>query len=88
MFRIHALGDRGSTLQVEGRIVGDGSTVLERECRSRLGTGSSVRLDLERVRYIDREAVALLRRLRREGLELTNCSPLLEEMLDEGEGAR
>lgn len=73
------------SLQVEGRIVGDDVRILDCECRSLLWTGSALRLDLAGVRFVDRAGVAVLRALRREGLEIEGCSPLLQEILDDGD---
>lgn len=73
------------SLQVEGRIVGEDVRILDRECRSLLGTGSALHLDLAGVRFVDRAGVAVLRALRREGLEIERCSPLLQEILDDGD---
>lgn len=74
-----------ASLRVEGRIVGDDSAILDRECRSLLASGSTLRLDLSGVRFVDRAGVAVLRALRREGFGIEGCSPLLQEVLDDGD---
>ena len=56
-------------LRLEGRVVGAWVQELERASRKFLESGQSVELDLAEVSYVDRDGVALLRRLKRgEGL--------------------
>ncbi|HET6342879.1 MAG TPA: hypothetical protein VFG78_11945 [Gemmatimonadota bacterium] len=77
--------DNRVALQVEGRIVGEDTLLLERECWAIQGGGSSVRLDLAGVRYVDRSAIRLLKALQQQGLEISGCSPLLREILADGD---
>lgn len=77
-------GNRVS-LRVEGRIAGADVEILERQCRPLLGRESAVGLDLAGVRLVDQAGVAALRTLRRAGFHLEGCSPLLQEMLDDGD---
>lgn len=77
-------GNRVS-LRGEGRIVGADVEILERECRPLFGRESSVRLDLAGVRLVDQAGVTALRALRRAGFHLERCSPLLQEVLDDGD---
>ena len=83
MFRI-TRNDRpeATFLKVEGRIVGDDSALLERECRSLLAGGFPLRLDLSEVRFVDLAGVAMLRALRRDGLGIDGWTPLVREVLD------
>lgn len=76
----------GAGLRVEGRIVGDGSTLLEHECAIRLDAGVPLLLDLGGVRYVDTPSIRVLRALQRRGLEFSNCSPLLADILHDAEG--
>ena len=73
------------SLRVEGRIVGAAVETLERECRPLLGQESGVRLDLAGVGLVDQAGLAALRALRRAGFLIEGCSPLLQEVLDDGD---
>lgn len=72
------------TLIVEGRIVSRSLTMLEDECRRCLKSGRSLTLDLSRVTHAGPPAVDLLRRLNREGAQLTRVRPLLRDLLGGG----
>ena len=79
-----ALSPSESLVKAEGQIVAEWVGVLEAECRELLGAGQRVVLDLGAVSYLDGRAVRVLRELHGANLVLSNCSPLIEELLTEG----
>ena len=71
----------GATLRLEGRAIGTLVAEVEAACEQHLSQGHRLRLDLADLSYADRAAIALLQELRRRGVDLTNCSPFLNEEL-------
>lgn len=76
-------GHREITLKAEGQIMAEWVELLERECRALAARDRRVVLDLGDVSYLDSRAVRLLRALAAGPVSLTNCSPLVEELLAE-----
>ena len=85
MLRITKVSERPQsvTLQLEGRVAGDGLEVLAAECRHWRACGKRARLDLARVAFVDSPGADLLRSLRRQGVEVTGAPPLIEDVLTE-----
>jgi ABC-type transporter Mla MlaB component len=75
------------TLRIEGRVVSEWVTLLERECGLAVQQNRRVRLDLSAVQFIDGRGVAALRRLGRKGVEIVNCQEFIEELLRRGDEA-
>jgi anti-anti-sigma regulatory factor len=69
------------TLKVEGRIVTEWVTVLERESTAWLQEKRAVQLDFSEVRFIDNHGVEMMKRITSEKLRCLNCPPLIEEIL-------
>lgn len=74
--------ERAVTLRLEGRLVADWVAVLEAECRPRLETGETVRLDLTDVVSTDGDGLRALRALRARGVTLLDTPPFLTGRLD------
>src|SRR5262245_43002342 len=74
--------DSGATLELEGRIVGEGATLLERECIELLEMKAAVRLDLAGVSFVDRAGIDALRRLSGIGVEIHSRSGPLTSVLE------
>jgi anti-anti-sigma regulatory factor len=74
-------GPSWTTLRVEGRIVTQWVSLLERECWLALEDNRRVRLDLSSVTFIDSRGVAVLRRLGAKEFEVINCPEFIEELL-------
>lgn len=83
MLRITRLEEAPSmvVLKVEGWIASDWIPVLENECFSLLQDEKQVVLDLADVTFVDSRGVESLKRLRIEDLRLTNCPPLIEDLM-------
>ena len=73
--------EKVTTLRLEGRVIGPWVKELRKACDHVISQGRRVSLDVGEVTFMDREAVALLRRLNGNVLTLVNCPPLLTEQL-------
>jgi hypothetical protein len=83
MLKISKLSPAENTveLQLEGRLIGPWVNELKVACALCLAEGKDLKLNLDEVHFADREGVALLHTVYREGVELANCSPFLAEQL-------
>jgi anti-anti-sigma regulatory factor len=72
------------TLKLEGRIVADWASVLERECSGLIQEGQSVLLDFSEVRFVDGRGLEVLKRIGSENLQIINSSDLIKELLKGG----
>lgn len=73
--------DPAVTLKLEGRLIGPWVAELKRTCEQHLTEKRTIHLDFADVTFADRAGLALLLRLRAQGIRLVNCSPFLEEEL-------
>ena len=69
------------TLLVEGRVVAPWLGVLEEECRQGLLQGLQVTVDLSGVTYVGPAGIAVLRELVGQGVQLSQLSPILAELV-------
>ena len=67
--------EQGVVLHISGRITGEDLNVL----RTALEEGRVVALDLTEVELADRDAVTLLARTERDGIELKHCPAYIRE---------
>ena len=67
--------EQGVVLRISGRIAGEDLDVL----RTALEEGRVVALDLTEVELADRDAVTLLARTERSGIELRHCPAYIRE---------
>ncbi len=83
MLRIEKVGDDAATviLKLEGRIVAQWVTVLDEECQRVLRRPTPLVLDVAGVTFVDRDGVAMLRKMRNERVQLVNGSVFLRELL-------
>jgi anti-anti-sigma regulatory factor len=83
VFRITRVveGPSWTTLRVEGRIVTQWVSLLERECWLALEDNRRVRLDLSSVTFIDSRGVAVLRHLGTKEFEVIKCPEFIKELL-------
>lgn len=72
------------TLKLEGRIVSDWVSLLERECQTLLHEKQRVRLDFSEVTFIDGRGVEMLKRIAAENLQILNCSAFIEDLFKGG----
>jgi hypothetical protein len=78
----HVLIERGVVLRVSGRIAGEDLAVL----RTALEEGRVVALDLTEIELADRDAVTLLARTERNGIELRHCPAYIREWVTRERG--
>lgn len=82
MLRIDAVESAESAvLRLHGRLVGPWVATLAAACEAVLTPARRLTLDLADVAFVDREGVALLQRLRRRAVTLSNCSAFVCEQL-------
>ena len=70
-------------LILEGHIVADWAEVLELECEDLRRGGLRVALDLSGVVFISLSGIEALGRLRKAGVAIKGCSPLIADMLEQ-----
>lgn len=89
MLRIEKMGEDDGTviLKLEGRIIAQWVPVLEEECQRVLREPKRLILDVAGVRFIDRDGVAVLGKMKGERVQLVNCYPFLRELLRWPEGS-
>jgi hypothetical protein len=78
--------DSGSLmLRLEGKLLEPLLGELHRACQSMAIAPNALTLDLAGLTYVDVVSSAALRDLRRRGIKLTGCSPLITELLKESQ---
>ena len=84
MLRIEVveIQDRRVTVHLEGNMVGPWVGEVRRACEPFLRNGHALTLDFSKVSFVDRDGVALCRRLKQGHATLTNCSPFVKEQID------
>lgn len=70
------------TVSLEGRMVGPWVEEVRRTCEPFLDDGHLLTLDFSRVSFVDRDGVALCRRLKQGHATIRNCSPFVKEQID------
>lgn len=85
MIRITTIGNEGLpvVLKLEGKLLEPWIGELHEACRSAGRCASSATLDLSGLSFVDTPGSIALRDLRRRGVKLTGCSPLVAELLKE-----
>lgn len=68
-------------LKVEGRVIGDWVSELDRTCGSCLSQSRLITLDMSDVTYIDRQGVETLKRILGENVRLTGATLLVQALL-------
>lgn len=82
MLRIETIDSGDSAvLRLHGRLVGPWVATLAATCETMLTPARRLTLDLADVGFVDREGAALLQRLRRQAVTLSNCSAFVSEQL-------
>ena len=87
MLRLTLTGD-GSTqaqMKAEGRLVGEWAGLLEAECSRLLSQSQRVELDMGGITDVDARGLEALRRLRKQSVTLTSCTPLMLALMAEEE---
>ena len=85
MLRItHTTEGSDTTLKLEGRIVSNWVPLLREECLRILKEQKRLWLDFSGVTFVDKQGVEMLRGIAGKEIKVTNCSPLIEALLQEG----
>lgn len=87
MLRISVVSDSGQAveLQLEGNLAGPWVEELRRLADEALSQKKAVSLDLEGVRFVDTQGVALLREFSRRRISQANCSQFVIQQMKEVE---
>jgi len=85
VLRISVISDSngGTQLQIEGWLVGPWVEELRRLSDQALAESGTLSLDLEKLWYVDLNGVALLRDLAGRKVTHVNCSPFIQQQLNE-----
>jgi hypothetical protein len=85
MFRISIVQVDSSPaiLRLEGKLLEPWIGELHEACRKAFDSAASTTLDLTGLLYVDKPGTIALRDLKRRGIKLTGCSPLIAELLRE-----
>ncbi len=86
MLRITNVNESESraTLRVEGQIVSKWVAELERETKRLLQSERWVVLDFAGVNFIGSQGAEMVKRIVTDGVEIVNCSALIQGLLNEG----
>ena len=74
----------GTTLELEGQLIGPWIGELERLCAPFLGRDTTLSLDLSAVSFVAHHGVELLCALRDQGVTIGDCSAFVREQLRAG----
>lgn len=85
MLRISEIELNGdaATLRLEGHVGRTQVGEVKNTCEEHLSKGHRLTLDLADLLFADRAGIALLQELMRRGVALINCSPFLNEELNQ-----
>ena len=83
MLRITQVNEDSTTicLKVEGRVIGDWVSELDRMCVNCLSENRRITLDMSDVTYIDRQGVDALKRILGNNVQLTDATLLVQALL-------
>jgi anti-anti-sigma regulatory factor len=84
MLRITRIGESQSlvTLKVEGQIISEWVSLLEKEALSSLQEKKEVVLDFTEVTFINHNGVEMLQKISAENIRIVNCCPLIKDLLN------
>ena len=77
---IKGMGDK-VTIRIDGQISGEWIKLLQKTCKSHLEKGLQLNVDLRNVSFVDREGIAMLRKLSEYKVEFLNASPFIAEQM-------
>lgn len=73
---------RDVILRLEGKLIGPWVNELKTHCEIVREEGRHLLLEMTEVSFADRAGIALLRVLKKSGIELAGCPPLISEVLN------
>jgi hypothetical protein len=85
MLRITTIqsGDSPATLKLEGKLLEPWIGELDEACRRACLPAGAATLDMSGISFVDTPGTIALRNLRRRGMRIVGCSPLVTELLKE-----
>ncbi len=83
MLRITNIQDANlsTTLKLEGKLLEPWIAELEAACRGASRRATSTTIDLSGTTFVDSAGATALKTLRRRGMQLVGCSPLVTELI-------
>lgn len=87
MLRITTIQDEKTPviLKLEGKLLAPWIAELDEACRRASAGSTPATLDLAGLSFVDAPGTVALRDLRRRGMQIVGCSPLVNELLKETE---
>lgn len=83
MLRLSILEAAGDTvtIRIDGQISSEWVKLLQKTCETHLEKGLRVSIDLRNVSFVDRDGVAMLRKLTGYKVEFLNASPFIADLI-------
>lgn len=83
MLRVSIIGTAGETvtIRIDGQISAEWVKLLQKTCETHLEKGLQVSIDLRNVSFVDRDGIAMLRKLTDYRVEFLNASPFIAEQI-------
>lgn len=73
--------DEAVKIRIDGQISGEGVNLMQETCKAHLDEGLKLSVDLQNVLFVDRNGIAVLRRLQQRKVELLNAPPFVTEQI-------
>ena len=68
-------------IRIDGRISRECVKLLEKTCKAHLKKGLKLSVDLRNVSFVDRDGIAMLRKMTEYKVEFLNASPFIAEQI-------
>ena len=68
-------------IRIDGQISGEGVKLLQKTCKAHLEKSLRLSVDLQHVSFVDRDGIAMLRKLTECKVEFLNASPFIAEQI-------
>jgi anti-anti-sigma regulatory factor len=68
-------------IRIDGQISGEGVKLLQNTCKAQLKKGLKLTVDLQNVSFVDRDGIAVLRKLEQRNVEFLNASLFITEQI-------
>jgi anti-anti-sigma regulatory factor len=68
-------------IRIDGQISGEGVKLLQSTCKAHLEQGLKLSVDLQNVSFVDRDGIAVLRKLQQRKVEFLNTSLFITEQI-------
>jgi len=68
-------------IRIDGQIGGEGVKLLQKTCKAQLEKGLKLSVDLHNVSFVDRDGIAVLRKLKQHKVEFLNAPLFITEQI-------